>query len=76
MHEHAQEEAHKEGATAAVGLGVILWEIEHSPMFTEKQQEESKAKARLWLDEEKGTPSGVIHKWSRFPNNDPHTMTG
>lgn len=52
MHENAQEDAHEEGPASAVGLSVVLQEIQHRCIFTEKHKEITQ-KVMFDLDTEK-----------------------
>lgn len=53
MHEHAQEEAHEEWAAPAVGLDVILREIQCSLLLTGNKQR-SKAETQFGAGRGKG----------------------
>ena len=39
VHEDAQEEAHEEWSESAVGLCVVLREVQHGCLFTEKHKD-------------------------------------
>lgn len=64
MHKNAQKEAHEEWPVSAVGLSVVLQEIQHSRVFTEKHKNR-RQKGLFDLDLKKGIPQmsiGAISK--------------
>lgn len=53
VHENAQKEPHEEWSESAVGLRVVLGEVQHSHVFTEKQKN-MRQKVMFDLDTKRG----------------------
>lgn len=53
VRENAQKEAHEEGSEPAVGLSVVLGEVQRRHVFTEKQKN-ARQKVMLDLDTKRG----------------------